>query len=267
MAFIPSVSVLETPLDGNSVKIQDTTGNVGVGGNTTGYGQTTPVHATPIIYGVVGKLLTALTWTYFGFVKASVATAIQTTGYYLTATLFNMTKFLDGVNVFNLVAYQSLGAFTIDATGKIVTLTSNTLVQSYMTNGYTWATAVVTASGNGVSNVEIDVAATVADNQNNRITLKTALGAAAAGHTFNIGLPAMFYFLEMYAGNKCLVEGIGKDLVDNSCLDKNSLVAHYTELAMMQLAGKIAFSCKDYADAHNAISTLNLKCGAGCSGC
>lgn len=266
MPFVPSVSVLSTPIDGKTVKIQDTTGNVGTGGNTTGYGQTTPVHNAPVVYGVVGKLLTALSWTLNKFFKAADATAIQSTGYNLTATLFGLTEFPDGVNVFNLIAYQNLGAFTVDSTGKIVTLTGNTSVQVYMTNGYTFGAAVLVSTTSGVKNIEIDVTATIADNQNNRITLKEALGAAALGHEFYIGSPAIFRFLELYASNKCTVEAIGQ-LASASLRDTKKAREFAVDLHMHQLAAKVAFACDDYADAHTTIVNANLKCGTGCSGC
>lgn len=266
MPFVPSVSVLSTPIDGKTVKIQDTTGNVGTGGNTTGYGQVTPVHNAPVVYGVVGKLLTAITWTLNKFFKAADAASIQTTGYNLAATLFGLTEFPDGVNVFNLIAYQNLGGFTVDSTGKIITLTSNTSVQVYMTNGYTFGAAVLVSTSTGVKNVEIDVTATIADNQNNRITLKEAIGAAALGHAFYIGSPALFRFLELYASNKCTVEAIGQ-LASASLRDTKKAREYAVDLHMHQLAAKVAFACDDYADAHTTIVNANLKCGTGCSGC
>lgn len=265
MSFVPQASVLDTPLDGKSVKIKDDTGTVGVSSNTTGYGQDTPPHNAPVVYGFVGKLLTSVSWLYNFFIKAADAPNIQTTGHSVLATLADLTKFADGVNVFNMLAYQSLGAFSLSSDKKTVTLTTNTAVQSYMTAGYEWAAAILTATDTGHKNIEIDVDATIALNASNQIILKEAMDVVPLTYTFNIAKPAIFRFLELAAGHECLVKSIG-NLTDFQKDPKESANKLCT-FVQMQLAGKINFSCKDYAQAHDTIITLGLKCGAGCSGC
>ena len=264
MAFIPSVRVLETPLTGKTVKIQDTTGDVGVSGNTTGYGQvTSPAQTTPLFYGFLAQLFTALTWTQDKVFTAASLSGIKTTGVSITAlNLWNKEVFPDGVITALMLPYTAGSTYTMDVTKKILTLTGvNTL--DYVNAGYEYVTFITGGTTAVTGNIAIDVDATITLNDATKLVLKAE--APAVGPTVYLAKPAIFRFLELAEGNKCIVQSIGKLTEDN--LQEVPTEDAMCKLIQWQLAAKIKFQCSEYAEAHTVVQTLNLKCGAGCTGC
>jgi hypothetical protein len=264
MSFLPVVTVLDTPLDGKSVKILDATGNVGVGGNTTGYGQGALPQTTPFVYGFLGKLLSSLTWTYNMLLLASDAAAFASTGMSLTSLLFGagLAQYPDGVLVCQMLPYTFLGITTASVDGKKLTIAASNAL-NYVNDGYTHVTVIGSGIVAGVNNIPIDVAGTIANGNVYEILLLEAIPVGA--YDYMIAKPAIFRFLELAEGNKCIVRSIAALTEDN--VEENAQEIGICKLIQWQLSGKINFSCKEYGQAHDTIVSLNLKCGAGCTSC
>lgn len=263
MAFLPVINVVDTPLDGKSIKVVDATGTVGVAGNTTGYGQTVLPQTAPVIYGFLSRLLTAIDWTSNVFVKTADAPAIQSSGHTLTSlVLAGLSDFPDGVTIGHMLPYTPItGVYTLSPDKKTITLPS-AVALSYVNDGYTHVCFLNAGVPVGL-NIAIDTAATVINNSTTQLVLKSE--APATGYSLHIAKPAIFRFLELAAGNKCIVRSIAGLTEDN--VEENSKETAICKLIQWQLSGKINFSCKDYAQAHDTIVSLNLKCGAGCTSC
>jgi hypothetical protein len=265
MSFLPVVTVIDTPLDGKSVKILDATGTVGVLANTTGYGQAGLPQTAPVIYGFLGKLLSSLTWSYNILMQTADAVAFTSTGMSLTSLLFGtgLTQYPDGVLVCQMLAYTDLGTYTISPDGKTITTTAANAI-NYINDGYTHVT--ILAAGLPIANVHnlaIDVAGTIA--LNNVYTILLLDAAPTTVYTALIAKPAIFRFLELATGNQCIVRSIAALTEDN--VEENAQEVGICKLIQWQLSGKINFSCKEYGQAHDTIVSLNLKCGAGCTSC
>jgi hypothetical protein len=264
MSFLPVVTVLDTPLDGKSVKILDATGVVGVGGNTTGYGQVTLPHTTPFVYGFLGKLLSSVTWTYNMLLLAADAVNFTSTGMSLTSLLFGagLPQFPDGVLVCQMLAYTDLSYTSVSPDGKMITLFAPNAI-NYVDDGYTHVTVIGAGPVAGVNNLAIDVAGTIANDNIYQLLLLEAIPIGA--YDYFIAKPAIFRFLELAEGNKCIVRSIAALTEDN--VEENAQETGICKLIQWQLSGKINFSCKEYGQAHDTIVSLNLKCGAGCTSC